>query len=465
MKRLVAGLLSIATALMLPLSAYAARSGENKVAPSAIYGARINISMDQESIKYTPKYFNPNKIFSAGNMSLASIPGLSSDVLAAARQVISGLSDMNLSTAMVAGILGNLKIESEFNPTVGESRTFYGIVQWGRERRHALETLSNYNTIAGQTDFLKAELNGTAPATTNYGVQVNNYLAKYSSGATMQTVEDVDMATEAFCVKVEGCIKTSSFTGSTGLAADGKEYQGLNQRKEWAQKFYNYLSRGGAGGSISGLEGMSNIQMLQTIFGVTNGNSYSEIMKNLGFTDPGSKAQENRMYAEYLTTGHYTTCGTTRSFTVNKFIAEDAQEAIQALADKMGERGASLSVGGYSFRKVANSSNWSFHASGLAFDCNVGTNPCKRISHNPAITSDVSELLRAGTKKGGETAGIYNPDTQNTSIRPSDAEEMISRGFFWGRDFSGKADMMHFSVAEVTGNGRNRAVTDYFENQ
>ncbi len=464
MRRIISGIMALITAVILPLNVYA-NPKDNQVAPSALYGSRINMSLDQKSVKFSPHYFDPNKLYVTSTMSLASIPGLSSDALSAARQVISGLSDMNLSTAMIAGILGNLKIESDFIPTVGEKKTFYGLVQWGRERRAALETLSDYNTIAGQTTFLKAELLGTSPATMDYGAAVNRYLAKYASGATMQTIEDVDMATEAFCVEVEGCINTSSYSGPLGTAADGKQYQGLNERKDWANKFYNYLSRGGVAGSISGLEGMTNAQMLQTIFGVSSGGSFDEIMRSLGFNNPHSASQQNRMESTYLTTGTYKSGGSQRTFTVNKFICEDAQVAIQALSDSMGARGASLSVGGYDFRYIGGTSTWSFHSSGLAFDCNWKTNPCKRIDHNPAITSDVSALLSYSAKGKGATEGIYNPDKDITCIRPSDAEEMISRGFLWGRDFGGKPDMMHFSVAEASENGRNKALTDYFTNQ
>ncbi len=458
-------MLSICLSIIIPITSMASGHDKNKVASSAIYGSRINMSIDQKSVKYSPQYFNPNKLYSSRFTSLAAIPGLPMEELLAARQVISKLQDMDFSNEMIAGILGNLKIESDFRPDAGSKSSHYGLVQWGDNRMRELNTIADAETISGQMDFLKAELLGTPPASSNYGVRVNGYLSKFCGGASMQTVDDVDMATEAFCVVVEGCIKTAKYKNACGKAANGNSYQMLDERKTWANKFYSYLSKGGVAGSISGLEGMTNPQMLQTIFGVSSGNTFTEIMYGLGFNDPHSASQENRMESTYLTTGVYTTCGKKRTFVVNKFIADDAQEALQALSDKMGERGASLSVGGYCFRKVANSSNWSFHASGLAFDCNDGTNPCKKIGHDPALDSDVSALLRSSTVSGAETGGIYNPDTQTTSIRASDAEEMISRGFLWGRDFSNKADMMHFSVAEVSLNGRNRALTDHFSNK
>ncbi len=189
MRRMLSGIMAFFTVVMFPFSTYASDK-DNKVAPSAIYGSRINMSINQESVKYSPQYFNPNElnVTSSSTLSVMDIPGLSTEEMENMRKIVSGLQDLNLSNAMLAGILGNLRQESNFKPSaLSDSKTYYGLVQWGKERRTALETIPDYDTVEGQVKFLKAELQGTAPATGNYGATLDKYLSRYDS-SNMQTV-------------------------------------------------------------------------------------------------------------------------------------------------------------------------------------------------------------------------------------------------------------------------------------
>ena len=243
MRRILSGIMAFLTVVMSPFSTYASDK-DNKVAPSAIYGSRINMSINQESVKYSPQYFNPNElnVTSSSTLSVMDIPGLSTEEMENMRKIVSGLQDLNLSNAMLAGILGNLRQESNFKPSaLSDSKTYYGLVQWGKERRTALETIPDYDTVEGQVKFLKAELQGTAPATGNYGATLDKYLSRYDS-SNMQTVTDVEMACEAFCVVVEGC--TGGKAENKNKAKDGKYYQDLGQRKDYAKEIYNYLEIG-----------------------------------------------------------------------------------------------------------------------------------------------------------------------------------------------------------------------------
>ena len=245
MRRIISGIMALITAVILPLNVNANPVEQNKVATSALYGSRINMSLDQKSVKFSPHYFDPNDLYlTSSSMSVMTIPGLSDEQMESVRKIISGLQDLNLSEAMMAGILGNLRQESGFDPSaLSDSKTFYGLVQWGRERRRALETIPDYDTVEGQVKFLKAELQGTAPATGNFGADLDRYLKQYDN-SDMHTVDDVEMACEAFCVIVEGC--TGGKVIDANRAKNGQYYQDLGQRKSYALIIYKYLQARGA---------------------------------------------------------------------------------------------------------------------------------------------------------------------------------------------------------------------------
>jgi hypothetical protein len=74
----------------------------------------------------------------AAATSIAALPAISQGDISWQR-IMAFLVDKGLTVAGAAGIAGNMKIESEFNPTaVGDKGTSYGLVQWHAERKDRL---------------------------------------------------------------------------------------------------------------------------------------------------------------------------------------------------------------------------------------------------------------------------------------------------------------------------------------
>lgn len=71
---------------------------------------------------------------------------------------------LGLNHAAACGVLGNIQLESNFDPlALGDSGSSYGICQWHLERFNALISFCNgngldYNTLKGQLAYLKFEL-------------------------------------------------------------------------------------------------------------------------------------------------------------------------------------------------------------------------------------------------------------------------------------------------------------------
>lgn len=93
---------------------------------------------------------------------------------AAANQaaVTSFLAGKGLSPAAIAGIEGNLKVESGFNPAnnSGDKGTSWGLAQWHLGRRDALVKYAgargkSWTDLPTQLDYLWAELNGPYKST------------------------------------------------------------------------------------------------------------------------------------------------------------------------------------------------------------------------------------------------------------------------------------------------------------
>jgi hypothetical protein len=82
-------------------------------------------------------------------------------------KIMTFLKNKGLSTSQAAGIVGNLQVESEFNPNaVGDNGTSYGIAQWHKSRFSQLKkwTTKNglkWNTIDAQLQYLWWELNNS----------------------------------------------------------------------------------------------------------------------------------------------------------------------------------------------------------------------------------------------------------------------------------------------------------------
>src|SRR5581483_1727751 len=83
-------------------------------------------------------------------------------------KVVNYLFGKGLSAIAVAAIAGNLQQESDFSPTADNGLGFYGIAQWGGDRRTALQAYADsrglpVSDLCLQLDYLWGELSGTIP--------------------------------------------------------------------------------------------------------------------------------------------------------------------------------------------------------------------------------------------------------------------------------------------------------------
>lgn len=107
-------------------------------------------------------------------------------------------------------------------------------------------------------------------------------------------------------------------------------------------------------------------------------------------------------------------------------------------------------MGGFTYRGIARNggylsvkTNASFHASGLAVDVNWSWSP--QFSGTPGI-----EAIRKS----------YKPLTEPRAVNRMVYHAFKSQGLLWGRDFGSWYDLMHFSLGEVSQDGRNAWITN-----
>ncbi len=82
--------------------------------------------------------------------------------------------ELGLNHAGACGVLANMHMESAFSPlALGDGGSSYGLCQWHNERFNSLISYCNstgqdYNTVEGQLDFMKHELESSFPAVLSY---------------------------------------------------------------------------------------------------------------------------------------------------------------------------------------------------------------------------------------------------------------------------------------------------------
>jgi len=152
------------------------------------------------------------------------------------------INQMGYSKATAAGICGNAMQECGFNYLAGKNGGAAGLFQWMGGRRTNLMKMSDPWTLETQLEFFKIEIQSS------YGSSLNTYSQKYF-GKSFSQLTDPEQAAEAFCVAYEGCEynlakgygKGSSPEAST-MASNGKRYQELKLRKEYAKSIYSSMS-------------------------------------------------------------------------------------------------------------------------------------------------------------------------------------------------------------------------------
>lgn len=151
------------------------------------------------------------------------------------------LESRGYSTAAIAGALGNIQQECSFDPNCGNSgsKGAYGLIQWMDGRKTALKALANsngvsYSDIGIQLKFMCIELDD------GYEKRMDNYCKEYF-GAKFKDLTNPEDAAEAWAVIYEGCIGGTSSDGSS-KAKNGKMYQQLTTRKQYANSFFNGMN-------------------------------------------------------------------------------------------------------------------------------------------------------------------------------------------------------------------------------
>lgn len=429
------------------MTAYAASKEKNPMGDASQVGARIITSQDLEDIKFKPQYYDPTKIYSFSSYSFASLEGLTGEQISILTTIFNNLVEYGFSEAAAAGVCGNLWQESHFkidayNPKGG----YYGMIQWGGSRAETLKKLaasmgSTWDDVDVQIAMIQQELDQ------GFLTRLNSYLKRY--GSTMQTVTDVDAATEAWAAMFEGCVcvyngKThSAHNSQCAMAANGKSYQHLSTRKEYGRRVLAAMQHTGSGGGGS-FAGMSNAEILSSIFGAPDVRS---IMAKFNY--------QFSAVERYLTTIQFTDYqGKKRSVRCNERIAEDLMNALNEIS----AAGFPIQdVYCYSGRPSTSGSSWSFHALGLAIDINAASSNTKSMgwAHNPQFyKSDYSN---------DEIRQNYQPGIDPYAVRLQEYYILKSHGFLWGRDFSTRPDIMHFVVGEVGQDGKNAWISQLCE--
>ena len=444
----VVGSLTQPVTNMFGLTAYAATGTSNAMGDASQVGARITTSMDLNEVKFQPQYYDPTRIYSFSSYSFASLEGLNSEQINTLTTIFNGLVEYGFTEESAAGVCGNLWQESHFKVNAYNPNGYYGMIQWGGSRAEALKRLaasmgSTWDTVEVQTAMIKQELDQ------GYLKRINKYLERY--GSTMQTLTDVDAATEAWAVIFEGCtcvnngVTHSAHNSHCAMAANGKSYQHLSTRKEYGRRVAAAMQRvGGGSGSGGSFVGLSNAEILSSIFGAPNVKS---IMAKFNYKFSAVEG--------YLTNIQFTDYkGRKRSVRCNERIAEDLMNALNEIS----AAGFPINdVYCYSGRPSTSGSSWSFHALGLAIDINAASSNTKSMgwAHNPQFYKNKFS--------NDEIRRNYQPGIDPYAIRLQEYYILKSHGFLWGRDFSTRPDIMHFVVGEVGQDGKNAWISQLCE--
>lgn len=429
---------------LFEINAYAAEDeGEkNNVGIANQIGSRINNSTDLKNIRFKPQYYKQSQLYNFSAYSFTNLNSeLSADQLSTLQQIFNALVEYGFTEEAAAGACGNIWQECGFNYKVNG-----GFVQWMGSRVTRLEAFASekgvdyHESLSVQIEFMKKELNE------RYLSDINTTLKKIAgASATMSSVKDVKAACDAWCVAMEGCTCYNSigelYAGHNGVHNSlcgttlNTSYQHLEQRRIYAQKIYDAMVVGSSyiGGSFAG---MSNEEIKNALFpGLP---SYSVL---------GAYYSEAEMSSRVISIPVGSSGKTIR---VHKAIAEGAQTAI---AEITANGFVIKEISGFGYRGIARNgsylsvkTNASFHASGLAIDINWTYSP--QFAGTPGISIIQQQ---------------YKPLVQPLAVNSMVYNAFKKQGLLWGRDFSSWYDLMHFSLGEVSNDGRNAWITNQTE--
>lgn len=160
---------------------------------------------------------------------------------------IPGVSD---NIAVIAGIMGNLQQESNFNPFIVSNSGYIGLVQWGGGRKSALQSLMSQ---AGLDSYWRSS---NAPADAiekaieielNFAIQegqFQSFASKLNNVDNTTGEEGAESYSDLFLVIVEGAYNgTSTLIDSYAQSLTSRStWQQADRRRQYAKAIYqNYL--------------------------------------------------------------------------------------------------------------------------------------------------------------------------------------------------------------------------------
>ncbi|RGG64343.1 hypothetical protein DWW96_09545 [Eubacterium sp. AF17-7] len=149
-----------------------------------------------------------------------------------------------------------------------------------------------------------------------------------------------------------------------------------------------------------------------------------------------ASAVEMKTYLKTISVPIYDENGnkTTMNLTVHAKLAEEFKSIFEDMAKEKFKIKASETCA-YVWKNIIGTGTVSQHSYGLAIDINWNDNPC---FYNTNV--DVSNGY-----------GGYQPGQNQYSVTKKIIQIWKSHGFYWGGDWSGKKDTMHFSYTEKPG--------------
>ena len=173
-----------------------------------------------------------------------------------AQVVYEHLAYAGLSKIAIAGIMGNIHAENEFETTWQENGSV-GICQWLGERKDSLESYAD--SISGsktdinvQTAFILEECSSTSPYTDSLAVICFNRLKDSTIISSVKDAADnfTALYERCFCkdtwADVVSACETTDWLTLDRFAQDGNTYDGLfyidtPKRRGYAESYYSYL--------------------------------------------------------------------------------------------------------------------------------------------------------------------------------------------------------------------------------
>lgn len=187
-----------------------------------------------------------------------------------------GIDGLSNKPEAIAGILGNIHVESNFRPFIQSSSGYRGLIQWSSSspllNYMSSRNLSQYFHTGSEPPSLTEEIiDAGISAELNFlfnvphGNSANLYISRLNIPTNKDGVAGARAYSDLFLVTVERAVGGSEGLEDPGVRAfiGRNDYQGAASRRAWAERYYNQFknimnSSGGSSGS-SGTAGSNSL--------------------------------------------------------------------------------------------------------------------------------------------------------------------------------------------------------------